>query len=600
MSHIQQKTTDESLIPTPSSWYANLFFNLDWKIKIKISTWEIFWFEQLQSDWNQVNNLALDFIKNKPTLWSMAWENTWDYYTSVSIDTLLSWKQNSLWFTPENIANKGVINGYASLWPDWKVPSSQIPDLAITEYLGNFIDTITALATPSVNTSQKWDWFTVDTSWGKTYIVLNNNPTLLTDITLIKTPTDAVLSVNWQTGNVLLDSDNILEWTNNKYLSAIEKTDLTNGWNTTLHNHDDRYYTEAEINTLISNVWVNFFTLSETVVLNGDTYQQSCISQTDARYWTAVELTWPTVTDSNIAWWKAVSDTWVINSIPAWPITTHLKVRKISWSADFTFYYQYYKLTSDWTETLLWTSSTSDQVHSNATTEFIVTTILPATTFWATDRLMRKGFFTKVWSWTDPVVWITVEWADPTYVSLAIPVTAVSFAHNDTTWKQGWTSWEYYHLTQTQHTNATQNASWSQTWLLSSTDWTTFNWKQSALWFTPANSTTTLTINWIAQDLSTNRSWTILWWGSLNYVAVTSNQSVSPSNFYWVTCTTSDITLTLTDWTTVWDTLSIKKLDNSWYFIIINWNIELDWGITIWIQYESIDLYWNWTYYLIK
>jgi hypothetical protein len=44
---------------------------------------------------------------------------------------------------------------------------------------------------------------------------------------------------------------------------------------------------------------------------------------------------------------------------------------------------------------------------------------------------------------------------------------------------------------------------------LSSTDWTTFNNKQNALGYTPANSATTLTINGVTYDLSANRSWTI-------------------------------------------------------------------------------------------
>jgi len=44
---------------------------------------------------------------------------------------------------------------------------------------------------------------------------------------------------------------------------------------------------------------------------------------------------------------------------------------------------------------------------------------------------------------------------------------------------------------------------------LSATDWTTFNNKQNALGFTPANAATTLTINGVTYDLSANRSWTI-------------------------------------------------------------------------------------------
>ena len=53
--------------------------------------------------------------------------------------------------------------------------------------------------------------------------------------------------------------------------------------------------------------------------------------------------------------------------------------------------------------------------------------------------------------------------------------------HNDLSGLQGGTAGEYYHLTSAQHTLATQVASGSQTGLLSSTDWTTFNNKQDAI-----------------------------------------------------------------------------------------------------------------------
>jgi hypothetical protein len=37
-------------------------------------------------------------------------------------------KQNALGYTPESIANKGIVNGYASLDSDGKIPSTQLPD----------------------------------------------------------------------------------------------------------------------------------------------------------------------------------------------------------------------------------------------------------------------------------------------------------------------------------------------------------------------------------------------------------------------------------------------------------------------------------------
>ena len=54
-------------------------------------------------------------------------------------------------------------------------------------------------------------------------------------------------------------------------------------------------------------------------------------------------------------------------------------------------------------------------------------------------------------------------------------------AHNSLTTFQGGTTGEYYHLTQSQHTLATQYASATQGGLLNSTDWNTFNNKLDAL-----------------------------------------------------------------------------------------------------------------------
>jgi hypothetical protein len=54
-----------------------------------------------------------------------------------------------------------------------------------------------------------------------------------------------------------------------------------------------------------------------------------------------------------------------------------------------------------------------------------------------------------------------------------------------------------------------QVANTTQNGYLTSTDWNTFNNKQSALGFTPVPTTRTLTINGTAYDLSADRSWTI-------------------------------------------------------------------------------------------
>lgn len=90
-----------------------------------------------------------------------------------------------------------------------KVPESQLPAIAISDFIANFADLTTALADSGVQDSQKGDWFTVDTDGGQSYIVIVSNPTTVSDVEILKTPTDAVSSVNGSTGVVVLTQDNI-------------------------------------------------------------------------------------------------------------------------------------------------------------------------------------------------------------------------------------------------------------------------------------------------------------------------------------------------------------------------------------------------------
>ena len=153
--------------------------------------------------------------------------------------------------------------------------------------------------------------------------------------------------------------------------------------------------------------------------------------------------------------------------------------------------------------------------------------------------------------------------------------------------------------------NATDLTDWWDT-SLHTHDWryytqtetdTLLSWKQVTL----VSWTNIKTINGISVLWSGNI--TISWWGgtsTLTYSAISTSQTASVWVYYGVTCSNSDITLTIPDWTSIWDTISVKKLDNTSYWVILSWNIEIDTSYTLGLQFESIDLYWNWTYYLIK
>lgn len=85
-----------------------------------------------------------------------------------------------------------------------KVPISQLPSIVISDFLGVFTNTTAALANSGVQSSQRGDWFTVNTNGGETWIVTTDNPTLLAHITKVATPTDAVLTVTNSDGTLTI------------------------------------------------------------------------------------------------------------------------------------------------------------------------------------------------------------------------------------------------------------------------------------------------------------------------------------------------------------------------------------------------------------
>ena len=89
MSHIVQKTTLTSLIPTPSSWYANIFIDeLTSKPKVKISTWEI---------------LNLEWLVNKT--WKTIASTT--YSINASTDSIIL------------VNNTCVLTLPSAIWLEW-------------------------------------------------------------------------------------------------------------------------------------------------------------------------------------------------------------------------------------------------------------------------------------------------------------------------------------------------------------------------------------------------------------------------------------------------------------------------------------------------
>lgn len=87
------------------------------------------------------------------------------YYTESEVDTLLSSKQNTLGFTPENVANKAQPLGYASLDSSGKIPATQLPN-SVMELQGNWnaATNTPTLADGTGNAGDVWEVTTAGTT----------------------------------------------------------------------------------------------------------------------------------------------------------------------------------------------------------------------------------------------------------------------------------------------------------------------------------------------------------------------------------------------------------------------------------------------------
>jgi hypothetical protein len=101
-------------------------------------------------------------------------------------------------------SQKGVANGVATLGADGLIPNAQIPPLAITE---TFVVPSEA-AMLALSDAETGD-IAVRTDMNKSFILAGNDFSVLADWQELLTPTDTVLSVNGQTGVVVLSKTDI-------------------------------------------------------------------------------------------------------------------------------------------------------------------------------------------------------------------------------------------------------------------------------------------------------------------------------------------------------------------------------------------------------
>ncbi|MFA6524618.1 MAG: hypothetical protein WC264_03935 [Candidatus Paceibacterota bacterium] len=143
----------------------------------------------------------------------------WDKSTGISItESQISDLQTYLTSYTETdpvfLAQKGAVDGVATLGSDGKIPSAQLPLITISN---TFV--VASEVTMLALTAETGD-VAVRTDSSTSYILAGTNPTLLTDWQQLLTPTDTVLSVNGATGAVTLTTSDIAQGTNLYYTDA--------------------------------------------------------------------------------------------------------------------------------------------------------------------------------------------------------------------------------------------------------------------------------------------------------------------------------------------------------------------------------------------
>lgn len=134
----------------------------------------------------------------------------------------------ALGFTPENIANKGIANGYASLDSAGKIPFSALPN-SIFKYLGTW-NASTNTPTLVDGIGDAGDLYRVSVAgtynFGSGPITFTVGDYVIYNGTNWERSgsTDAVSSVNGLTGDVVLTTSNIVEGTNQYYTNAKVQT----------------------------------------------------------------------------------------------------------------------------------------------------------------------------------------------------------------------------------------------------------------------------------------------------------------------------------------------------------------------------------------
>jgi len=158
----------------------------------------------------------------------------------------------------------GAVSGVAELDPNGKVPTSQIPSIAITN------TTVVSNTGAMIALEAEEGDVAVVTDISQSFIHLSGTGQTISDWELLKTPTDTVLSVNGEQGAVSLDTDDVTEGLTNKYFTDARVE--SNGQVAANTSHRSSHSTTSDVvfNNITADGYIQFKTLSSSVSADCD------------------------------------------------------------------------------------------------------------------------------------------------------------------------------------------------------------------------------------------------------------------------------------------------------------------------------------------
>ena len=353
----------ENLTPPNTPWsiyWANWFINIvqEWWVIQQV------WFEQFKSwqnnTWTTIEDWSVVYFSS--AIW-----NSWNIRISKFIANRTIDYNMIIWIVTQDILNWEV---WAVTY-NWKVRGINTTDFAewdilyasptVAGWLTNVKPSFPNQIIPIwVVTSSSVNWtIEVRVTWGlqeadevyydnaTSWLTANNVKSAIDELSNEK---QNILSewafVDWDKTKL----NNIEAWAEVNNISDTNAIDLTDGWDTTLHTHDWRYYTETETNTLLSNK----VPTSRTLTINWTTYDLSA-----NRSWNitaGASFNWINWEKFVFAWEVPDWDLIEFSAIGSWNLN-EIKISsktRTTWTTTITLFKNW---VSQWTATITsWTA----------------------------------------------------------------------------------------------------------------------------------------------------------------------------------------------------------------------------------------------------